>query len=382
LGELGLDSLMGVEIKQVIEQMFNTTMAMKEIQQLTFEKLRFMEKQLTGTTGTTMITNESSLPVVKTTTMTTTTTIGNASGKKYNYLMPSRVIEKLNQVEFITATTVPTMVAGGQQQPIPIVVIHPIEGHVNMLKTWAKHMKYPVFGVQYTEEAMQCDSIEQLADYYWQQIEKELLIHTPRVHLCGYSFGASVAFEMAARRANRISSLTLLDGSHSYVTAHVNTYKNKYNLENNGETEAEALFTFAQQYSPVLSRVQFINDLAQMMSFEQRVKYTVQQLLTKSQFQFEPIDLELATRSFVKKLFMSYKYQPKQLMRINEVLLIKSGQRSNLVQTSLGEDYGLSQVFNGKIKIQVVDGDHRSFLEGNNGFQVASILNEYLLCCY
>jgi len=187
---------------------------------------------------------------------------------------------------------------------------------------------------------------------------------------------------MASKRANRVSSLVLLDGSHSYVTAHVNTYKSKYHLENMNETESEALFTFAQQYAPIVSRANFIEELVCMPSFEQRIKYTVNQLLNKSQFQFEPIDLEMAARSFVKKLFMSYKYQPKQLVRLNEILLVKSGQRSNLVQTSLGEDYGLGQVFNGKIKIQVVDGDHRSFLEGNNGFQVASILNEYLLCCF
>jgi thioesterase domain-containing protein len=345
---------MGVEIKQVLEQVCNVSFTMREVQQLTFEKLRAVQLQ-------------QQVPVIpgefKATTMV---------GKKVTYLMPTRIIEKLNTVEF------------GPQQQVPVVVIHPIEGHVNMLKSWAKHMKYPVFGVQYTEEAMQqCESIEQLADFYWQQIEKELLVQCPRVHLCGYSFGASVAFEMAAKRANRVASLSLLDGSHSYVTAHVNTYKSKYQLENVNETEAEALFTFAQQYAPIVSRVQFIDELLTMTGgFEQRVKYTVQQLLAKSQFAFEPVDLEQSCRSFVKKLFMSYKYQPKQSLRLSDILLIKSGQRSNLVQTTLGEDYGLGQVFNGKLKIQVVDGDHRSFLEANNGFQVASILNEYLLCCF
>ena len=381
LGELGLDSLMGVEIKQVLEQMYNMQLTVRDVQQLTFEKLRTMQQQTTVTTTTTATTVPTTIggffggePVTtqqyKQTTMTTTTGVyGPTATKKFNYLMPTRIIERLNAVEF------------GQQQ-VPVVVIHPIEGHVNMLKSWAKHMKYPVFGVQYTEDAMKCESIEQLADFYWQHIEKELLVQTPRVHLCGYSFGSSVAFEMAAKRANRVASLCLLDGSHSYVTAHVNTYKNKYQLEKLNETEAEALFTFAQQYAPIMSRVQFIDELLSLPTFDHRVKYTVQQLLTKSQFQFEPIDLEQSARSFVKKLFMSYKYQPMQPLRLNEILLIKSGQRSNLVQTSLGEDYGLGQVFNGKIKVQVVDGDHRSFLEANNGFQVASILNEYLLCCF
>lgn len=275
------------------------------------------------------------------------------------------------------------------QQQIPVFVIHPIEGHVNMLKSWAKHMKYPVFGVQYTQEAMQFETIEQLADFYWQQIEMELMkyqqttmIAQPRIHLCGYSFGASVAFEMALKKSGRIASLCFLDGSHSYVTAHINTYKNKFQLENTFGTEAEALFTFVQQYTQVQSRTEFITELMSMPSFDQRIKYAVRELMAKSQFQFEAIDLEQAARSFVSKLFMSYKYQPKIALRLPEIMLIKSGQRSNLVQTILGEDYGLNQVFNGKLNIETVDGDHRSFLEANNGFQVASILNEYLLRCF
>jgi NADPH:quinone reductase-like Zn-dependent oxidoreductase/thioesterase domain-containing protein/acyl carrier protein len=358
LGEMGLDSLMSVEIKQILEQCFNLPLSTKEIQQLTMEKLKLIEQSKASPVA-------ESLKIVD-----VPTTIINS---KVHYLMPTRVIEKLNQIEFTSP------------QQIPVFVIHPIEGHVNMLKSWAKHMKYPVYGVQYTQEAMQFETIEQLADFYFQNIDKELAKYTtvvqPRIHLCGYSFGASVAFEMAGRRTNRIASLTLLDGSHSYVTAHVNMYKSKFQLDNTIETEAEALFSFVQQYTQVLSRRDFIEDLLKLATFEQRVKYAVRELMKKSQFQFEAIDLEQAARSYVAKLFMSHKYQPKQMVRLNEILLIKSGQRSNLVQT-LGEDYGLSTVFNGKIDVQVVDGDHRSFLDANNGFQVASIMNEYLLRCF
>lgn len=372
LGEMGLDSLMSVEIKQVLEQLYNLPLNMKEIQQLTFEKLRLIENEDMMTQQTTTTYEPTFKPTGM---MEPTTRTMNFVNKKINYLMPTKVIEKLNTIEY------------NHQQQIPVFVIHPIEGHVNMLKSWAKHMKYPVFGVQYTQEAMQFETLEQLADFYWQNIEKELMKYPtmmtqPRIHLCGYSFGASVAFEMATKRSARIASLCLLDGSHSYVTAHINTYKNKFQLENTYETEAEALFTFVQQYSQILSRKEFIEDLKTLPTFDQRVKYAVRELLSKSQFQFEPVDLEQAARSFVAKLIMSYKYQPKIALRLPEILLIKSGQRSHLVQTILGEDYGLNQVFNGKLQIETVDGDHRSFLEASNGFQVASILNEYLLRCF
>jgi len=202
------------------------------------------------------------------------------------------------------------------------------------------------------------------------------------VHLCGYSFGSTVAFEMAAKRGDRIASLTFLDGSHQFVNAHINTYKNKYQLESVHETEAEALCTFAQQFiNGSCSRKQLIDEMLQMPTFEQKIRFIVRELTTKSQFTFEPIDLEQAARAYVTKVTMSNKYQPKQMLRLKEALLIKAGQRTNLVQ-NLGEDYGLGQVIAGKVQVETVLGDHRSFLESESAFQVASLMNEFLLRCF
>ena len=40
LGDLGLDSLMGVEVKQTLERDYSITMAMKEVRALTVMRLR------------------------------------------------------------------------------------------------------------------------------------------------------------------------------------------------------------------------------------------------------------------------------------------------------------------------------------------------------
>jgi len=142
------------------------------------------------------------------------------------------------------------------------------------------------------------------------------------------------------------------------------------------------LSTFAQQYTQVHTRKQLIEEMSKMPHFEQKLRYIVRELVAKSQFQFEAADLEQAARAFCAKLFMSYKYQAKHMLRAKEVLLIKSGQRTNMIQSALGEDYGLGQVIAGKIQIESVHGDHRSFLDAESGFQVASIMNEFLLRCF
>lgn len=54
LADLGLDSLMGVEIRQILERDYDIAMAMREIRQLTINKLREMvDSKAVGTSNIT-----------------------------------------------------------------------------------------------------------------------------------------------------------------------------------------------------------------------------------------------------------------------------------------------------------------------------------------
>jgi pimeloyl-ACP methyl ester carboxylesterase len=332
---------MAYEVKQWLENVYGlmgNTYTVRDVQQMTVEQLKSIEQA--------RLLKKSIL-------------------KRFNYLMPSRLIEKLNDVEYT-------------QEHTPIVVLHPIEGHINMLKSWAKQFKYPVYGIQFTQEAMKYETVEQLASFYWQQIEQELLAKfgMSGVHLFGYNFGVPVAMEMAARKPSRIASLSLLDVAHPIM---VNLAKKWLTVD---ETSIEALYTFAQQYIPTLVKKEFMQLLAKFTTLEQRVKYVVSELLSKSQFQFEPVDLEMAVRAFVHKYFLLAKYQPKQQqLRLPEILLIKSAMKNNCQWTSsFSDEYNFPQMLiNGKIQTRLVDGDYRSIFEGQTGNQLATILNEYFL---
>lgn len=346
--ELGLDTTVYGKIKKVLEECYK--MNVNNVEYLTIEKLRQIENTVTG--GEFSFENKYKKEYFPTSTTT-----------KYNYLMPRRVLEKLNDVEITTVQ--------------PVVIIHPIEGHVNMLKTWAKQMKYPVYGMQFTPEALNCESVESLAEYYWQHLENEFKTVT-KFHLAGYSFGSTVAFEMACKKQSRIASLTFLDGSHSYIHPCFNTIKNRVDVFNMPEVESECLYTFINQYTQIPNRRHFVERLYQLNNLEERVQHAIRELYTKSQFAFEPVDIELAAKSFVRKMIMSFKYQPKTTLRIPEVLLIKPTQRSELVDL-YGENYGLDRVFNGKLRVFSVEGDQRSFLESTGAVKVASIFNDYLM---
>ena len=103
----------------------------------------------------------------------------------------------------------------------------------------------------------------------------------------GYSFGACVAFEMTRQLENNGKSpisLTLLDGSHSYVAAIIYGYKSKmtstkeqYSEQILGEVEALVLFTL-QLYPADVSELRIA--LLSQKSWSARLEY-VSSLINK-----------------------------------------------------------------------------------------------------
>ena len=335
----GLNPTLACELKSVLEKWYQVNYSISEVQQLTFDKIKSIEQTFPY------------MQEYKTNYST-----------KYNYLMPKKVFERLNEVEMTKRT-------------YPVFVVHPIEGHVNMLKSWAKYMKYPVYGIQYTNEAMKYDSIEKLADFYLQQIDQEFGAET-RFHLAGYSFGGSVAFEMAFGKTSRVASFTFLDGSYMYVNPLLSSLKTKYLNKDLPAIEAEFLYGFISQYTQTPTRIQFVHELTSFGTYDSRVDYAIKYLMKATQFHFEAFDLEQAARSYVQRMFMSFKYQPKFPLKYNEVLLVKPAQKTDFSE-QFGEDYGLSNWIQGRVFMQMVDGDQRSFMEAANAYKVAMILNEY-----
>lgn len=69
--------------------------------------------------------------------------------------------------------------------------------------------------------------------------------------LCGYSFGACVALEMALQLVTSgevVDRLFLLDGSHRFVAAHTVGHKDKFGEDKMAEGETEAMCAFLLQF--------------------------------------------------------------------------------------------------------------------------------------
>ena len=138
LADLGLDSLGSVEIKQLLEQKYSMSLAnSKEIQQLTVKRLREIDSS-----GATEETKASPSPSIPT---------------EFDLLLPKDLVVLLNE-------------HAGKSQYEHLFVIHPIEGHVEMLRELAQQLPIKVVGIQSTEDVPDT-SIEDIAQYYIQVSE-------------------------------------------------------------------------------------------------------------------------------------------------------------------------------------------------------------------
>jgi len=141
LGDLGLDSLMGVEIKQTLERDYDMSMAAKEIRALTFAKL----DQLS--TSTPQSADSTAPPPSEATNQAP------AASLHYDlhHLCPTEAVVEMNHVETDAS---------------PLFVISPIEGSVFLLwSLMSKIQTSKVYGIQYTSDAP-LSSIPDLASHY------------------------------------------------------------------------------------------------------------------------------------------------------------------------------------------------------------------------
>lgn len=350
LADLGLDSLMGVEVRQTLERDYDIVMAMREIRQLTINKLRDLANGKPGGS------NESH----------------QASSKRdgLRSLLESDLSQLLVDPDGPTVTPLNNV----QNQEQPLFIVHPIEGSISAFKPLASKLNMPCYGLQCTRAAP-LDSIQSLAAYYVSCI-RQVQPDGP-FRIAGYSFGACVAFEMVSQLQSQnrpIEYLFLLDGSHSYVAAYTKSYRAKLTPGKESEAETEALCAFIQQFTGIEYK-RLLEILLPLSDLEARVKTAVD-LITSSHKNISPDSLHFAASTFYHKLKAADSYEPASKYGGNVVLL--RAKMSSEYEQNLGADYRLSEVCGGKVSVHIIEGDHRTFLEGKGLESISSIIHSSL----
>ncbi|KAK2112407.1 hypothetical protein P7K49_012154 [Saguinus oedipus] len=361
LADLGLDSLMGVEVRQTLEREHDLTLSMREVRQLTLRKLQELSSKA-----------ELASPTPKNS--------------------PAQQQIQLNLRSLLLNPEGPTLTRlnSVQSSERPLFLVHPIEGSTIVFHSLASRLSIPTYGLQCTRAAP-LDSIHSLAAYYIDCI-RQVQPEGP-YRLAGYSYGACVAFEMCSQLQAQQSpaptnnSLFLFDGSHTYVLAYTQSYRAKLTPGCEAEAETEAICFFVQQFTDAEhSRV--LQMLLPLKGLEERVAAAVD-LITKSHQGLDRQELSFAALSFYYKLRAAEQYMPKAKYHGNVTLL--RAKTSGAYGEDLGEDYNLSQVHkgpdggedrswvcDGKVSVHIIEGDHHTLLEGRGLESIISIIHSSL----
>lgn len=140
------------------------------------------------------------------------------------------------------------------------------------------------------------------------------------------------------------------------------------------EAEAEAICFFIKQFVDA-EHSKVLEALLPLKSLEDRVAAAVD-LIIKSHHSLDRRELSFAAVSFYHKLRAAEQYRPKAKYHGNVTLLrAKTG---GTYGDDLGADYNLSQVCDGKVSVHIIEGDHRTLLEGSGLESIINIIHSSL----
>ncbi|XP_047360366.1 fatty acid synthase-like [Vespa velutina] len=343
LSDLGMDSLMGTEIKQTLEKNYDLVLSAQEIRGLTLSKLLELSSDNADTNDAAPTVNNIS---------------ENITDELLFQYYETEIVPKISLVELETKNSKGT----------PLFLIHAIEGIISPLKTLAAQLERPVWGLQCTQDAP-LNSISELAEFYI-KIMKQVQKKGP-FHITGYSFGACIAFEMGLQleKAGENVVLTLLDGSPVFITSHTQKIGKQgiqMNEDELSDGRRKALAFFLKQFRKDINYLQAYSILKNTQTEKQILDKMLEVIGSTP---FKPEELKIAGILFYKKLRAANLYQPTDKFK-GEITLLKA--KDNFV--ALNYDYDLSEICRQKVKVEELPGNHRDILAGDGVKKIANIL--------
>ncbi|KAM7297624.1 fatty acid synthase-like [Ixodes scapularis] len=331
LGELGMDSLMAVQVKQTIERDYHLSLSMKEIRHLSIGRLKEIG--------------------------------GSAAPQRAEDASVSE-LPRLTLIERLVSDQMAVEMNGRLGRPV--FLVHPIEGHVGALYELALQLPVRAVGLQRTRD-VPARSIEELAAIYLQRLV-EVQPQGP-YHIVGYSFGATVAFEMAVQLQGAgalVGSLVLLDGAPRYMGRHYSHYTDA------NEEEASLFCAFLMQYLDI-DFLQVKRQMVQYPTWEAKQEVATDLLLAAiPDVCPSREDVALATSAFYDFLKAGSRYAPTAKF-LGDVTLVKPSKPRKMAM-QLPPDYGLSECCEGKVHIHVVEGLHENFILGKGALECANLV--------
>ncbi|XP_047538488.1 fatty acid synthase-like [Vanessa atalanta] len=357
LAELGMDSMMAVEIKQTLEREYEIFLTAPDIRTLTFARLVEISAQ-----------KDATLPISESVQHSAP-----AEGSGLQLLMRNYGDEITASEPFIYMPSLvsdghATDVAGYETELI-MFMLPGIEGFAEAMATLCRRLKIKICVLQFANNEEKWDTLDSLVNRLHKIVKSRLVPGTPYI-LLGYSFGTLPVLKLASllESEDHRGTIFCLDGSPDYLYATLTntmTVKSDTQLQNSLICKIINMVAAKNEVSRTL-----MEKLEEIESYEERIKYALKLIPGQNKYSDKFIE------SIVKACFDRFKMilNQHELKKVKAPIILLRPKK-NPPYLQIEENYGLNKLTDGPVMVHLVNGDHISIIENKD---CANIINRVL----
>ncbi|XP_043664579.1 fatty acid synthase-like [Vespula pensylvanica] len=343
LAELGMDSMMAVEIKNRLEREYEIYLTTQYIRDLNFAKLVEMNNNPTD--------NDS-----------------RKDNRREEILGSRKMLMQLFGENLSTEVTI-SLKTNPEDGRKEVFLLPGIEGYGSVFKTLESKIKSPATCFQLAAN-YKLKTIQEMANSFLPHILKKLQDRNDFI-LVGFSFGSLVAIELTRKLEARgfNCQLILIDGAPQHIKTLI-----QQQLHSSSQEEFESNILLA-----ILNAFIFINsaelelELRKCSSWNEKVNVFFNILSSEQRELFFKSNQKDIIHSFYVRLQAAIAYNPKPIPYVRAPITLFKPMLASVRNEQY--DYGLQNITQAKVDVHVVDGDHITMLEDK---KIAMAINDEL----
>ncbi|XP_053675272.1 fatty acid synthase-like [Anopheles nili] len=340
LADIGMDSLMAVEIRQVLERDFDIILTPQDLRTLTFSKLQKLADAKAETETAEAPTQQLQLEDLL-------ASFGDEAASHHTVL---RLPSKCNDLEYDRA----------------VLFIPGIESVCS--PAWTKiasEIDAPTFVLQTFAKATDEHTIQGIVDSVFDEMFETVFAKAEQFLVIGYSFGALLALDVVKRLEGRSlkGKLMLIDGSPLYLQRFASHHLSGFDDEH----LQMAILTLVLSFALPSVSTDIIKSIMNEATYEDRVTKMIDLGRENNTF------TEEYTRKMMRILFFRLKAAMNMSTEVKDKLesplvLVRSG-----MITDIEEDYGLSDFTQSSFILKIIEGTHQTML---SNMELVEIINK------
>ncbi|XP_062542362.1 fatty acid synthase-like [Armigeres subalbatus] len=346
LADVGMDSMMAVEIKQVLESDFDLILSPLELRTLTFMKLQKLvdEKRLNAESKDEISAN----PMV----------IG-----------MEMLLRNLGEEEnsHVTLLSLPSLTTEGR----PILIIPGLEGVAgHVWRVMAAGLNAPVHILQ-TLNTFDLKSISEIVDHVWDELDEKVFRGFDDFLIVAYSFGTLISIELVRRLQRRSlpGTLILLDGAPKFLKQ-LSAMQMSHSVTD--EQIQGLLMTAIISHVFPSSPIENVYSILQVSSFDGQIEKLIE--VAKGQATYSPDYTRKMTKALFNRVKMVLGMNIGEIEPLSvPIVLVRPSEVSVM---EIDEEYGLEGSTTATMSMKVVDGSHMTMLENKVLVDIINGLNE------